>query len=427
MSEGRDFERADPRAAAVERALRDLRFAVGRVVTPPPPAAIRARARRGSFRPRLVTGLVTAAAVVAVVAGATAAVRNFSTASSDPAGGRHPSGSATSPAPRPSRSIPPRPQTPVNDPIARIDWKHAAIIVPAHPDPQAKCPSGRIKLTDGQSASFPKLVMTPQVEGFNPIYGDLTGDGQAEAVIHMSCALDAEDSLDGAGQLMVVTREADGTLRALAWVGPRGGQYAGWWIAGGVLFADISPWHTDFGYSLGAAQAYRWRNGTFEPVDSGLPGLQPIAGRPGPEIDLRPVTDWLGCPGGTMRIEPGGAPDEASTARHDGYLYNFAANGQPVVRLVDLAGDGHRYLLVGLACRPADATPQAQPTGLGLLVLDRTATGYAAIDFVPVPVGYTLEYWSIERGTTSIVLGGGSTGNPPDLGVWYWNGFYFQR
>src|SRR6266508_2360272 len=274
----------------VEETLRGLRAAVERVVTPPPAAAIRAWAGRSSFRPKVVTGLVAAAAVIAVVAGATAAVRAFSArGNADPAG--PPASTPTVPTSHRPPSWPP----PLTDPIARVDWKRAVIDVPASVGRSGLCPTGRLRLSGGASAGWPRLVLgVPEPQ---PAYGDLTGDGRPEAVVYAECLGSAEDSGDGEGQLIVFAREADGTLRALGWAGERGAVYAGFWVTGGTLYADAHPWYTDWGYSLGAALAYRWSGSAFTRVDSGYPGLQPVGSGPGPEIDLGPVAERLGCPG----------------------------------------------------------------------------------------------------------------------------------
>ncbi len=92
-------------------------------------------------------------------------------------------------------------------------------------------------------------------------YGDLNGDSRPEAILEGLCLTTREDSGDGEGQLLVITRSTTGTLTALDWVGPRGGLYRSIWVIDGQLFVDVQPWHTDWGYSLGQALAYRWQGG----------------------------------------------------------------------------------------------------------------------------------------------------------------------
>lgn len=401
----------------IETALRELRVAVARAVTPPPPATIRARAKRHIPR-QVITGLVAAAAVAAVLVGAIAVVRD--TASAPPPGGEPTP--TVSPLVRPIKPIPSRPTVTIEDPIARTDWANATITVLPHPDSVANCPSGQLRLRDGASSGWPRLTL-PEAGG-RPVYGDLTQDGRPDAVLYAECLLSVEDSGDGDGQLLVVTRETDGTLRALAWIGQRGALYPEFWTSDGTLFVDAHPWHVDWGYSLGAVLAYRWQDGGLALVDSGYPGLQEVAGNPAPAVDLRPVAGWLGCPGAVIRLDPGG-----TTATRDGYVYDLTPTFQPsdVPQWPDLDGTGDRYLVVAVACLPGQGRlggPQFY--GQGLLVLTRAGDAYTAIDLVPVDPMYSIGRWTFAGAQVTIERYERDSGElvPPD--VWYWNGTNFQ-
>ena len=391
----------------IETALRELRVAVARVVTPPPPATIRARAKRHIPR-QVITGLVAAASVAAILVGAVAVVRD--TASAPPPGGEPTPSVSPTLLVRPTRPLPSRPPATVNDPIAGTDWPNATITVSRHPDPAVRCPSGRVQLRGGESTGWPRVTLDL------PAYGDLTGDGRPEAVLRAHCTADVEDSGDGTGQLLVVTRESGGTLRAFGWVGPRGALYPEFWVAGGVLYADAHPWHTNWGYELGAVLAYRWQGGTFAPVDS---GHRPLA-----EVDLSTVAGWIGCPGARVQLGP------ESTAVRDGFVFDFTQPIQPidVTLRPDLDGTGNgQYLMVGVTCYPSGTRPDnAPPTGQGLLVLVSNGDTYRTADLVPVDPEHIIGRWTFAGAELTIERYERSSGElvPPD--VWYWNGTNFQ-
>jgi len=369
----------------VETALRELRLAVAQAVTPPSPAGIRARAmrRRRQLPRRLFSGLVAAAAAGAVLLTAVTVVRSIA--------------SAPPPVGWPSPSVSNTPawiELAINDPIVRTTWLDATIILPAH----SGCPDGRTQLRNGASAGWPRLVLAqPPSIGARPAYGDLTGDGRPEAVLYAECLQGPEDSGDGAGQLLVVTRGSDNSLRALGWIGPRGALYPEFWVADSTLYADAVPWHTDWGYVLGSALAYRWNGTRFDTAPSIYPGVR--------EVDLRPVADSLGCPGAVVSLAAG----EYAHGEYD-FTPPTMPDGNPHV--LDLAGDGHRYLVLALSCRNA-----------GIVVVD----GSRAVDFVPVDARYGMSGWSFSRGTLTVARFERGSGEPTTSETWVWNGFNFQQ
>jgi hypothetical protein len=320
----------------------------------------------------------------------------------------------------------------VDDPIARVDWANATLPVP----PREVCPSGRLRLRNGETSGFPKMYMSPEAgQGRGAaVYGDLTGDGRPEAVLLTACR-GSPQSDHSTDQLIVFNRDRSGALRAVGWVGPVGfGVVADFWLDGDRLVIDPSS-DTDTFWSIGEALMYRWRDGGFEELD-GLPGIQTLsADRPAAPLDLGPsdgyVARALGCPGGTVRIVD---PNWSTLATANGVIYSFDTSTPGLPHLFDLSGDGRRYLLVAITCLdPRTYNPERgqQPQdvlGEGVLVLDRMADGgFRAVDIVPTPSGLQGPSWVFERGRLSIEYYRVEDGVAVSPQVWYWNGEYFQR
>jgi hypothetical protein len=420
----------------VGRRLHDLGVAVVRTVTAPPPAAVRARAMRWHISVRLSTirlviGLVAAGAVVAVVVGMTTVVRDH-LAPAPPIGWPS-SPPPFSPSPRPTLPVPARPTIAATDPIESVDWEgpgRVTLIVPKHPESGVACPSGQVRLSNGRGGvSYPII----QYSGPGGVaYGDLTGDGRPEAALHVEC-LGEGGSGDGQGQLLVVTRESDGTLRGLAWVGPRGALYPAFWIADGTLYAEARPWHLPFEYGIGDVLAYRLQGGRFVTVDSGFRGIQAFPDRDhaAADADLAPVAGLLDCPVARLSLPPRDPrmPDDPppTAVSVGGYIYDIASPEQPdgLPHWVDLNGDGNWYLLVSLTCR-RDGMTDTPPLAQGVLVLELDGDNLRAIDFVAVDPPDTLGGWTFDSGQLTI-----ASVHPDGLNVdrspWTWNGQYFQR
>jgi len=421
----------------VASALSGLRLAVREAVSAPPGDVVRKHAEHHLRVRRAGTLLIAAAAVVAVAWGAKAAVR-WNDAAVPPG---NPTPSATpngTPRPRPSLAVPPWRGETLTDPITQIDWGNATITVPAHQG----CPSGRLRFNGGSTTgTWPRIVLGLPPDG-TVTYGDLTGDGRPEAILDGTCLGGPEDSGDGQGQLLVVTRGGSGSLSALGWVGPRGGVYPGFWIEDGKVVADVHEWHTPWGYSLGAALSYRWQGNRFVEVDSGYPGIQPVGGEPfGPVIDLgpdnAPVATTLGCPGGAIRIEASdrfGIGPRATAAGLGGVVYSVQQpdQGLSVAHLLDLGGDGHRYLLFAIACFDATTPPDDVARGVGVrgqgvLVVDPMAAGqFRAVDLVTLGLDLAVADWRFDRGKLTVSTFVIATGNPGPTTTLTWNGSYFQ-
>lgn len=383
---------------------------------PVPPGRVRQRADR---RRRVRNGTVAAAAAAACALVAVFAVRVIGPVWPGPTPPAHtpsPSPSAApSGTPLPSARPPsPAPVTTVNagDPILRTDWQRATITVPAAPD----CPSGRLTFRRyppyaedaipivAAPAGYPRITIAVETV----VYGDLTGDGAAEAVLGAACWDSAEDSGDGKSHRLVVTREADGRLRALGWVGDRGASYAGTWVADQVLYLEMHPWHGALtGYKIGMAYGFRWSGTAFTPVDvsAAYPPVVPtVAGR---RLDLTPVAAELRCndlppPTGDVRpvFNDEGIADAGD--REWTLIPGAPSNGRHLVRL-DPARPPYLLLLVGCAVddTPGGAAFDVQPS-TNLVLFDIAPDGWRAVARVPVPEGDDASYWHPVPGGLSV-------------------------
>jgi hypothetical protein len=398
----------------VAGALRGLRRAVRETVPTPPAAALRERAEYRSRVRHVGTALAAAAVVAAVVIGATTVARTNATPFPPGATTPVPSGP---PGPRPDRPVPPWPDAP-DDPITQVDWANETITVP----PRAACPSGQVRLRGGESAGFPKLELLLGLPR-PPVYGDLTGDGRPEAVIEAVCG-GTEEEDHTSSQLIVFSRAAGGEQTTLGWVGPVGwGILYGFWIQNDQLFVEPEP--MPYGtVPVGTVQAYVWTGGGPRQV-AGRPGVMSAQGD-GPPIDLGPADGYvarsLGCPGGVVAIR---VSDSGSTVTAGDAIYQFD-QPQTSPHVLDLAGDGHWYVLVRVVCVDA-GSGGVGVRGQGVLVLDRTSVGgWRAVDLVPVPLDRELTGWTFHRGRLTLQRFFRVDGTAAFDETWAWNGMYFQ-
>jgi hypothetical protein len=406
----------------VAGALTSLRTAVRDSVAAPAAAVLRERAERGQRARRLGTVGLTAVTVVAVLLAVGTVARR------DLAAPQLPATTPTTPAvaPRPDRPVPTYPVFQVNDPIAAVDWANVTLTVPPRgPD----CPSGQLRFSGGRTSGYPRMELVLE-QPRPPAYGDLTRDGRPEVVIEALCEGDAEaDHLHS--QLLAVTRESSGALRALGWVGPRGwGVLYGFWFTGDRLVIEPEPAGD---HTPGRTLEYRWADGRFESLNGGWPGIGVSGSLPGPPIDLGPadghVARTLRCPGGTVRIGP---PEPAETAGAGDIVYRF---GQPLVpHVFDLAGDGHRYMLAAVICQnrsqitpPGDGSDPHNGQGVLVLDYDQTSGTFRAVDLMSIPADQVLTQWTFDRGRLTIGVARAADGMEAPSQNWRWNGSYFQR
>lgn len=392
-------------------ALSRLRTDVRRTVAPPPASQVRHRADRRLRTRRTATVLVAAGLVGAALVGGGLIWRGAAP-ERPPLPGGTPS-ETPSAAPRPSKPVPVRQTSQPPADWAGVNWASATITLPTHPG----CPSGPVTLRTlklfGHDAvagptAWPRVSITPE----SVVYGDLTADGQPEAVLAATCLQSEEDSGDGQGQLLVIRRDG-GTLRAVAWVGPRGSLFGDTWIAAGRLVTDVKPVYGAWDYRLGAARAYRWTGQAFtEVADSGHPGMVPHAGATGPEVDLTAIAALTGCPAAVLRFDSDGR------ATGGGAAWDVQQPAAPdhLPHLVDLDGDGRRRLLVAITCGRAFVA----------VLEPRSGGSFHAVDAVLPPAGTSLTGWTHQSGTLTLQYASAGGGLVQELG-YTWNGDYFQR
>ncbi len=256
-----------------ESALRSYRDTGHQSFVPPPPDVIVTRARR-----RARTRVALAAAAVLAVSGGAAAIA----AGLDRGPDRNPPVTVPSPAPpsvtttapptsaAPSNSPPSSPSSPspagttqrtsrAPSPVSvrGVDWENATIrITPSRED---ECLTGRVRFVDGiggTSGDQPHIAISAAYSGGAATFGDLTGDGRAEAVVWASCLAGLGDE-DSSGQLLVVTGRSGELVGS--WVGPVGVVVEDVAIAGGRLTISVMEKYAD--PEVPEERTYRW-NGT---------------------------------------------------------------------------------------------------------------------------------------------------------------------
>ncbi|MFC7757117.1 SigE family RNA polymerase sigma factor [Catellatospora bangladeshensis] len=408
---------------------------------PVPPDTVR---QRGDRRRRARNGTLAAAAAAVCALVAVFAIRVVGPVwpgptppaqTPSPSPSQSPS-AAPSATPLPSAPPPsPAPVTTVNagDPILKTDWRRTTITVPAAPD----CPSGQLTFRTRPAAGGFAPVAAPAgypritLDVGTVVYGDLTGDGAAEAVLGAACWGSEEDSGDGKSHQLVVTREAGGRLRALGWVGDRGAVYPGIWVADQVLYLEMHPWHGDLtGYRIGMAYGFRWTGKAFAPVDvsAAYPPVVPtVAGR---RLDLTPVAGELRCndlppPAGELRpvFDADGVADGGD--REWTLMPGAPSNGPYLVRLNPARPP---YLLLRVSCAVDDtpgATADVQPSE-NLVLFDLAPDGWRALTRVPTPPeDYLVSQWRVVPGGLSVDHG--RLNELSRTTTFRWNGTSFTR
>jgi hypothetical protein len=267
---GREADVMDDLSAAMKKLGTDA----GRTFVPRPMEWFVVTARRR--RRRRLAGAVAAVVAVALSAIGFAVVANGGGRGdvTPPPAESPTSASASQSAPPPVSTPPtssgPRSEGRAEPDIRSVDWRHATIVLPANPDDPG-CPVGPVT-TDGETTQVGDRRFIVRPTG---AVGDLTGDGEPEAVVVTHC-IKGEDSGDASGQLLVITRR-DGQWRGLAYVGPAGENYQGATVSGNRLTATIQPRYGD--RSISQQRVYRWNGTTFVQVAG--PTAFPSPSRPG--------------------------------------------------------------------------------------------------------------------------------------------------
>jgi hypothetical protein len=379
-------------------AMHELRHEIRDLVRVPDAAGLRTRADHQLRVRRTATAVVAAAAVAAIAVGGATVLRPTA-APPAPADTPTPSVSPTTPPVTPSPRPAPVTPEPLDDPIVEVDWRSATITLP----PKDGCPDGPVSfiaVSDilptaiGPADGFPKIML----DATQAAYGDLTGDGRAEAIVEASCATSDEDVDNGhGGQLLVVARADDGALAGLGWVGPSGATYLSYWIAGGRLLIDADPGTASeddrFMRSPGLALAYEWDGNGFagwQPAAE-YPPIVPLRfGNTGSPVRLRAVADGLRCQDAELRLWRS-ASGSGGAQTGDGSIYSVPASpGQPY--LLDLDRTGDRLLVTALSCTTAN-----RATRYGLAVFERAGDGWQGISVLlsPEPDGSLPASWSL--------------------------------
>ncbi|MEU7822048.1 SigE family RNA polymerase sigma factor [Catellatospora sp. NPDC049133] len=399
---------------------------------PVPPQDVRQRGDRQRRRRRGAIATATAAACALVAVFALQVIRF---------GGHQPPPPAQTPSPSVSVSLPSAPPPspgPVRtvdagDPILDVDWRTAVVTVPASPG----CPSGRLTFreVDGRTGEpvitsgggWPQLYLDREPAA----YGDLTGDGAAEAVLHAYCLSGEEDSGDGSSRLLVVERATDGALRALGFPGERGALFTSVWVAEQVLYTEMHPWHTGpQDYLMGMAYGFRWTGKAFagQDVSSEYPPVLPtVEGR---RLDLTGIADQLDCAGlpatgGPVRPVFNAEGIAAAGDREWTLVPGTPSNGPYLPRLLP---DRRPYLVLLVACAPDDtpnSTADVQP-GHNLVVFDTAPDGWLAVARVPTPAGHTVSHWRVTAEGLYVSSGPASGGVGTDR-TYAWNGTSFAE
>jgi hypothetical protein len=231
----------------------------------PPTEWIARRARQRTRR-----RVVLAAAALAVTMGG-AVLFALHRAEPAPVGPAEPTNASPSLTPAPSQgfgSASPGPEQPggTSTPpagsatvdIRRVDWRNTTMRLPANRD-DPDCPTGRIT-TKGETTPTSKGSFSVHLA---PAYGDLTGDGQPEAVLYVACRTVNYETHE-TGQLMVVTQRA-GELVGLAYVGPLDQVYREWKVTRGQLVVTLNQVLADPDTTL-QTRTYRWDGTRFVQV-----------------------------------------------------------------------------------------------------------------------------------------------------------------
>ncbi|MCM0674933.1 hypothetical protein NCC78_09550 [Micromonospora phytophila] len=243
--------------------------------------------------------------------------------------------------------------------ITEVRWQQAVIDLPKNSD--MPCPTGRQHMRPvkggGVLASFAwapagdssqKLILNSR----EIAYGDLTGDGEPEAILNILCsnlpATALRNGLRG-GQLLVVTMRADHSLKGLGYAGQAYADYPSFRVENQKLMAQVWYGRID---PIGAAYAvyapahsrtYQWNGTRFAQA----------AGRTSPLL-LRSMERSVGspvrlatimrdgasvCPGRTARFDERGL-------QTDGVMYKVTSN----IRPTDFDHDGNQELLAQVRC-----------------------------------------------------------------------------
>lgn len=239
------------------------------------------------------------------------------------------------------------PVRPPVDTIMEVNWADTTIDFPAGGD---ACPAGRKDIrphADGvgmvpgprDGKTDPLFIDTRSV-----VFGDLTGDGEVEAIAQVWCSIappDPDIEIRPEAWLLVVGMRPDRTLYGLGYVGPAGAHYLSYRVADGELLAQLQ-YESETVWTINApghVRTYRYDGETFRQTSGRTEPLVLLRakGGIGSPVELAEIRsdDTELCPRRTIRF--GGD------------------NAYPQVRWVDLDSDGNQEGIVQVRCHGVDS------------------------------------------------------------------------
>jgi hypothetical protein len=276
--------------------------------------------------------------------------------------------------------------------FAGVDWRNSTLVLPSSPA-AATCPTGQVQLTDGQyvgdGASL--RVTLPYGASGGIRYGDLTGDGQPEAVLTAGCddgfyhrpgstGIAPRFAPDSFSVLLVVARQGAGlsvldvvsTMRSIDDHEARDVV-----IAGGAL--KVAGWPDGFHpLTPPVRTTYRW-DGARMAVSGPPPAARSLYHDRLLLPALVDVDGSVACPGGEVTFAGDGM--NPPTANLGGTTYTADVGRAAMSRRlseaysIDLDGDDILELVVAMACRAGDGTERTS-----LYVARQEADRFVVVD-----------------------------------------------
>jgi hypothetical protein len=264
--------------------------------------------------------------------------------------------------------------------LETADWTRAVIDLPA-PGGDG-CPTGRTVLQPKTYARFGTIgeapatgdALTFQVLASSKVFGDLTGDGNPEAVLHVRCTQspDGNYMVDEGAKLLVVQYTDDGSVRGLGYIGPQHAQFPRYWIADGKLhvqtrYQQVSKTRWSYSrFDVGFERTFAWAGDTFRQVSGRATPLvfEPENGTVSAPIQLADIRDGdkTVCGKETLTLRSRSASVSSNTYTVEPYA------------VVDLDGDGNDEVLATVRCQTADYDAAS------VYVFGQSGNGFTPVD-----------------------------------------------